>query len=276
MKKRIALGLMSIVSLAVLTACGAAGNGTNNAGGGSTGTAAQGGNLLEQIKKRGSIEIGTEGTYAPFSFHDSQNQLTGFDVELARAVAEQLGVKADFVETPWDGMLAGLNDKRFDMVANEVGVTQDRQKIYDFSTPYITSASVLIVRKDNTTIHSFKDLNGKKSAQTLTSNFGKMAQQNGATIVSVQGFNEALQLVESGRVDATINDKLSFLAFMKQHPDAPLKVVATNEDASQSAFAFRKGNPELVKAVNDALATIEKNGTYDKISKKWFNENVLH
>jgi L-cystine transport system substrate-binding protein len=276
MEKRIALGLMSIVSLAVLTACGAAGNGTNNAGGGSTGTAAQGGNLLEQIKKRGSIEIGTEGTYAPFSFHDSQNQLTGFDVELARAVAEQLGVKADFVETPWDGMLAGLNDKRFDMVANEVGVTQDRQKIYDFSTPYITSASVLIVRKDNTTIHSFKDLNGKKSAQTLTSNFGKMAQQNGATIVSVQGFNEALQLVESGRVDATINDKLSFLAFMKQHPDAPLKVVATNEDASQSAFAFRKGNPELVKAVNDALATIEKNGTYDKISKKWFNENVLH
>jgi cystine transport system substrate-binding protein len=63
---------------------------------------------------------------------------------------------------------------------------------------------------------------------------------------------------------------------MKQHPDAPLKVVATNQDASKSAFAFRKGNPELVKAVDDALATLEKNGTYDKISKKWFNENVLH
>jgi cystine transport system substrate-binding protein len=273
MKKRIALSLISMVSLAVLTACGTGANGTNNAGDTS---AAQGGNLLEQIKQRGSIKIGTEGTYAPFSFHDSQNQLTGFDVELARAVAQQLGVKADFVETPWDGMLAGLNDKRFDMVANEVGVTPERQKIYDFSTPYITSASVLIVRKDNTTIHSFKDLKGKKSAQTLTSNFGKMAQENGATIVSVQGFNEALQLVESGRVDATINDKLSFLAFMKQHPDAPLKVVATNQDASKSAFAFRKGNPELVKAVDDALATLEKNGTYDKISKKWFNENVLH
>jgi L-cystine transport system substrate-binding protein len=274
--KKIAFGLLSTASLMLLTACGTSANGTNSTGTNAPSGAKASGNLLSQVKQRGYIEIGTEGVYAPFSFHNSQNQLTGFDVDLATAVAKQLGVKADFVETPWDGMLAGLNDKRFDMVANEVGVTPQREKIYDFSTPYITSASVLIVRKDNTTIHTFADLKGKKSAQSLTSNFAAIAKQNGATIVSVQGFNDALQLLESGRVDAVVNDKLSFLTFLKEHPNAPLKVVATNKDASQSAFAFRKGNPQLVKAVDKALATLEKNGTYNQISQKWFNQNVLH
>lgn len=276
MNKKIAFGLLSTASLMLLTACGTSANGTNSTGTNATPGAKASGNLLSQVKQRGSIEIGTEGVYAPFSFHDSQNQLTGFDVDLATAVAKQLGVQADFVETPWDGMLAGLNDKRFDMVANEVGITPQREKIYDFSTPYITSASVLIVQKDNTTIHTFADLKGKKSAQSLTSNFAAIAKQNGATIVSVQGFNDALQLLESGRVDAVVNDKLSFLTFLKEHPNAPLKVVATNKDASQSAFAFRKGNPQLVKAVDKALATLEKNGTYSQISQKWFNQNVLH
>ncbi len=273
------MGLVFAASMFALSACGTGASNTkstnSSASSNTTSAPASSGSLLSQIKQRGSIEIGTEGTYAPFTFHDNQNKLTGFDVELAQAVVKQLGVKADFVETPWDGMLAGLNDKRFDMVANEVGVTPAREQKYDFSTPYITSASVLIVRKDNTSIHSFKDLKGKKSAQSLTSNFAKVAQQNGASIVGVQGFNDALQLLESGRVDATVNDKLSFLTFLKEHPNAPLKIVATDQDASQSAFAFRKGNPELVKAVDNALATLEKNGTYDSISKKWFNQNVL-
>jgi cystine transport system substrate-binding protein len=274
MKTRIAVLALSLASLAALTACGTASNNAQNPANSTSSQA--GGDLLAQIKKSGEIKIGTEGTYAPFTFHDSNNQLTGFDVELAEAVAKQLGVKADFVETPWDGMFAGLNDKRFDMIANEVGVNPERKKKYDFSAPYITSTAVLIVRKDNNTIHSFTDLKGKKAAQTLTSNYGKMARSNGAEIVDVQGFDDAVQLVESGRADATINDKLSFLTFLKQHPNAPLKIAAVSPDAGQSAFVFRKGNPQLVDAVNKALKKIEQNGTYEKISEKWFGQNVLH
>lgn len=270
-KVHVAIGAaISTLSLIAITACGTATNTT-------TGTnVTQTGDLLSQIKQRGSIEIGTEGTYAPFTFHNAQGQLTGFDVEIAQAVANQLGVKADFVETPWDGMFAGLNDGRFDMIANEVSVTPQREQKYSFSTPYITSESVLIVRTDNNSIHSFADLKGKSCAETLTSNFAQMAEQNGANVVSVQGFNDAIALLESGRVDATINDKLSFLTFLKQHPNAPLKIVATDPDATQQAFCFRKGNDSLVKAVDKALATIEQNGTYEKISQKWFGQNVLH
>ena len=106
-------------------------------------------NLLETIKSNGKIRIGTEGTYAPFTFHDKSGNLTGFDVDIANEIASRLGVKAEFVETKWDGMFAGLDAKRFDAVLNEVSIKPDRQEKYDFSTPYIASRAVLIVRNDN-------------------------------------------------------------------------------------------------------------------------------
>lgn len=195
-------------------------------------------------------------------------------MDIAKEVAKRIGVKPDFVETPWDGMFAGLNDKRFDVVVNEVGIHPDRQVKYDFSTPYITSKSVLIVNKDNTDIYSFADLKGKKAAQSLTSNFAEMAKSNGAQIVGVQGFNDAIDLIVSKRADATINDSLSFLDLKKQKPDVPVKVIAEKNDASQSGILFRKGNEQLVDAVDKALTDIKKDGTYLKISEKWFGTDV--
>jgi L-cystine transport system substrate-binding protein len=231
-------------------------------------------NLLETIKSEGVIRVGTEGTYAPFTFHDEKGALTGFDVEIANEVATRLGVKAEFVETKWDGMIAGLDAKRYDFVANQVSINPDRQAKYDFSTPYITSRAVLIVREDNQDIKTFADLKGKKAAQSLTSELGKMAQENGAEIVQVDGFNQAIDLLASKRVDATINDSLSFLDLKKQKPETPVKSVADYNNAQQSALLFNKGNTELVDAVNKALADMKADGTYLKISDKWFGTDV--
>ena len=133
-------------------------------------------NLLEKIKSEGIIKIGTEGTYAPFTFHDENGKLTGFDIEIAEEVAKRLGVKAEFIETKWDGIFAGLDAKRFDAIVNEVTIREDRIAKYDFSAPYIVSKAVLIVQNDNTDIKSFDDLKGKKSGQSLTSNFGELAK----------------------------------------------------------------------------------------------------
>lgn len=232
--------------------------------------------LYQQIKASGVIKFGTEGTYAPFDFHDANNKLTGFDVAIATEVAKRLGVKAQFVEGPWDGLFAGLNDKRFDVLADEVTIRPDRLAKYDFSTPYIASDAVLIVRKDNKTIHSFKDLKGKTAAESLTSNLGKIARDNGAKIDGINGFNDAVSLLEAGRVDATVNDKLSFLDLMKHNPNAPLKVVASYGSAEQNGLVVRKGNQDLVQAIDKALASMKKDGTYLKISKKWFNADVSH
>jgi cystine transport system substrate-binding protein len=232
------------------------------------------GENLDQIKASGTIKIGTEGTYAPFTFHDASGDLVGFDVEIGQAVADKLGVKAEFLEGKWDGLIAGLDANRYDAVINQVGITEARKQKYDFSDPYIASKAVLIIRDDNEEIKGFEDLQGKQSAQSLTSNFGKLAQDAGAELVGTDGFDQSIQLVLTGRADATINDSLSFLDFKKQKPDAPVKVVAEKSDADHSGIIVRKGDPELVEAINKALADIKTDGTYLKISEKYFGQDV--
>ncbi|MEH7118556.1 amino acid ABC transporter substrate-binding protein [Neobacillus vireti] len=231
--------------------------------------------LLQKIKDDGKITIGTEGTYPPFTFHDTNGNLTGFDVDLANEVAKRLGVKADYKETQWDAMFAGLDAKRFDMIANEVGIRPDRQKKYDFSDPYITSAGVLIVNTANTKVKKFEDIKGLNAAQSLTSNYGDIAKKYGANLVGVEGFQQAVELLAQKRVDVTINDKLTYLDYKKQKPDAPIKVAATANDASSSGFMFRKNSDKLVDEVNKVLKEIVDDGTYKKISEKWFGEDVL-
>ena len=231
--------------------------------------------LLQKIKDDGKITIGTEGTYPPFTFHDTNGNLTGFDVDLANEVAKRLGVKAEYKETQWDAMFAGLDAKRFDMIANEVGIRPDRQKKYDFSDPYITSSGVLIVNTANTKVKKFEDIKGLNAAQSLTSNYGDIAKKYGANLVGVEGFQQAVELLAQKRVDVTINDKLTYLDYKKQKPDAPIKVAATANDASSSGFMFRKNSDKLVDEVNKVLKEIVDDGTYKKISEKWFGEDVL-
>lgn len=232
------------------------------------------GENLDQIKAAGVIKIGTEGTYAPFTFHNADNKLVGFDVEIGQAVADKLGVKAEFVEGKWDGLIAGLDANRYDAVINQVGITEARKQKYDFSDPYIVSKAVLIVKDGNEEIKSFGDLKGKTSAQSLSSNFGKIAEAAGAELVGTDGFDQSIQLVLTGRADATINDSLSFLDFKKQKPDAPVKIAAEKEEADASGIIVRKGDPELVAAINKALADIKADGTYQKIADTYFGQDV--
>ena len=234
----------------------------------------QAGDNLDAIKSAGVLKIGTEGTYAPFTFHDGEGKLVGFDVEIGEAVAEKLGVKAEFIEGKWDGLIAGLDVKRYDVVINQVGITDARKQKYDFSDPYIASKAVLIVRDSNDDINGFEDLAGKKAAQSLTSNFGKLAEEAGAELVGTDGFDQSIQLVLTRRADATINDSLSYLDFKKQKPDAPVKVVAEKANADYSGILVRKGDPELVAALNSALADIKADGTYQAISDKYFGQDV--
>ncbi|WP_249310158.1 amino acid ABC transporter substrate-binding protein [Bacillus sp. FJAT-49736] len=265
--KKIAVIFLSIVLIIMSAACS---NTKRN-----TGSDKDGKNTLYQnIDKKGVITIGTEGTYAPFTFHDSTGKLTGFDIDIANEVAKRLHLKPKYIETKWDGMIAGLDAKRYDMVANEVAVRPDRLKKYDMSSPYIVSKAVLVVRKDNNDIKSLDDLKGKKVGQSLDSNYRKIAEDHGATNTVVDGFNQAIDLITSKRIDATINDSLSYLDLKKRRPDLPIKQVYEEKEATSNAFLFRKGNKDLVDAVNKALSEMKKDGTYLNISKKWFGTDV--
>lgn len=271
MKKIISISIL--ILLLILGACTNSNNSSNENSQKSDETSKQS-NLLETIKKDGKLKIGTEGTYAPFSFHDKSGKLTGYDIEVIEEISKRLGVKPEFLETQWDAMFAGLDSKRFDVIANQVGINEERLKKYDFSEPYTRSNAVLLIHKDNKNIQSFEDIKGKVAAQTLTSNYGALAESYGAKLEKVEGFNQAVDLVISKRVDGTFNDKLSALDFLKQRPDAPIKIIDEAVDASKNAFVFRKGNEELVEEFNKILKEMKEDGTLKKISEKWFGEDV--
>ena len=273
MKKISALFLMLLTAIFVLSACGTAKD--DNAKNDDNNTGSTEGDLLAKVQEDGELLVGTEGTYPPFTYHDESGKLTGFDVEIAEEIASRLGVKAKFMETQWDAMFAGLDSKRFDMIANQVGINEERMGKYDFSEPYISSVAVLVTQKGNNDVKTFEDIDGLKSAQSLTSNYAEIAKSNGAELVGVDGFNQAIELLNSKRVDVTINDNLSVLDFLKQKPDANIQIVDEAGDAAQSGLMFNKGNETLVEAVNEALNEMIEDGTYDKISDKWFGENVL-
>ncbi|TWT06909.1 amino acid ABC transporter substrate-binding protein [Planococcus sp. CPCC 101016] len=273
--KKFSLAFLLLVAMLVLAACGGGSTEEDPTTDDAAENSGSGEDLLAKVQEEGTLVIGTEGTYPPFTFHDASGELTGFDVEIAREVAERLGVEAEFLETQWDAMFAGLDAGRFDMVANQVGINPERQESYEFSDPYITSTAVLVVAEDNTEIQSFEDLEGKLSAQSLTSNYAETATSFGAELEGVEGFNQAIELLNSGRVDATVNDNLTVLDFLNQRPDANVKVVDESEDAAQSGLLFRQDSGAIVDEVNQALADMIEDGTYDEISEKWFGENVL-
>ena len=231
---------------------------------------------LTDVQDAGTLVVGTEGTYRPFTFHDASGELTGYDVEIVTAVADKLGVKPKFQETQWDAIFAGLDAGRFDIIANQVSINDEREAKYELSDPYTVSPGVVIVSSDNTDIDSLKSLSGKTTAQSLSSNWYELAEANGAKVESVEGWAQAVALLEQGRVDATINDKLTFLDYKATDADKAksLKIAAETDDPSRNAFVVKKGETALVEAVNDALDELRADGTLAEISDKYFGEDV--
>lgn len=232
--------------------------------------------LLQTIQSRGTIIVGLEGDWAPWSFVDENDELMGFDVEVARAIAEKLGVEAEIIPGEWDGLFAGMDAGRYDMVVNGVEVTPERTEKYDFADPYAYIRTALIVRGDNEDIKTFEDLKGKKTANSIASTYMNLAEEYGATCYGVDTLDETLTMVLQGRVDATLNAIVSYTDYLAQHPDANLKVVATTEDASNVAIPMRKGDEtaSLLEAVNKAIAELHEEGVISELSIKYFGEDI--
>ena len=229
----------------------------------------------DPIAAAGVLRVGTEGVYAPYSFHDASQggQLAGYDVDVAKAVADKLGVKVEFVETNFDSIFAAMEANRFDVIANEVTITDDRKAKYDFSEPYSIAEGVIVTRKDDDSITSLADLKGKRAAESPTSNWADVARKAGAEIESVDGFTQAISVLNDGRVDVVVNDSVSVLAYQAEHPDAPIKVSAKTGERSDQGFATRKGS-NFVPELNKALDELRADGTLTKISQKYLDVDL--
>ena len=213
---------------------------------------------LDRIKKAGVIRIGTEGVFVPYSYHDEQGRLTGYDVELARAVAAKIGVQAQFIESSWDSLLAGV----------------DAGAKYDFSVPYTYDHTAILVRSDNNDIKGFDDLRGKRAAESATANSSRIAEAHGAVIVGVQDFSQAVELVVSKRADTALNSELSIADFMRKMPDVPVKVVATSTEAEEMCVLMPKGSQALKAAIDEAIESLRADGTLSKLSKQFLGRDV--
>lgn len=232
--------------------------------------------LLAQIKERGSIIVAMEGTWAPWTYHDENNDLVGYDVEVAQNIAEKLGVEVEFVEGEWDGLLAGLESGRYDIMVNGVGVTEERAEKYNFSTPYAYNKTAVIVRGDYDEISSMEDLNGKKTANTISSTYAAQAEAYGATVTAVDDLNQTIELLLSNRIDATLNAEVVFNDYKKEHPEANVKIAAYSDEVEEIAIPIRKGDDTvtLLDAVNEALDEMAKDGTLTELSEKYFGSDI--
>ena len=236
---------------------------------------AESGDMLARIQERGELIIATEGTWAPWTYHDDDDVLVGFDIEVATKIAEKLGVKATFVECLWDSIFAGIDSGRYDIAANGVEVTEERSEKYDFSDPYAYIRTALIVRGDNEDITCFEDLNGKTTANTLSSTYAQLGESYGATTTGVDDLDQTIELVLYGRVDATLNAEVSFADYMNVHPEADLKVVQLSEDASLVSIPVPKGdNESFIAAINQAIAELSESGELSAISEKYFGRDL--
>lgn len=257
-------GLTLILVMAVLSGCQR----------GQSENTGQPQDLLSDIQRRGVLRIGTEGTYSPNSYHDESGELTGFDVEVARGVARMLGVEAEFVEAEWDSLFASMDAGRIDTVINEVEYSAERAEKYDFSEPYTYVHGALLIAENNSEITGFNDLQGRRSAQNLTSSWGRLAQSYGAELVSVDTLAQCVELLRTGRADATLNAETAFYDYLKQHPEAPVTIIAMTDTTTSSLIPVAKGNPELTAAINEALQAMRDSGELTQLSLKYFGSDI--
>ncbi len=280
MKRRTFISLMSVMAAAgvlSLSGCSSSNNpAASTAGTAASSAASAGGDLLSTIQNRGTLIVALEGAWQPWSYHDESDTLVGYDVEVSRAIAEKLGVEPEYVESDWDSLFAGMDAGRYDMVCNGVEVTEERSKTYDFTTPYGYIHTALAVKKDNDSITSFEDLDGKTTANSLASTYMELAESYGATVQGIDTLEETIQLLTAGRIDATLNADVSFYDYLNVHPDADFKLVAFTEEASHVAIPLRKGDETatLLEAINNAIEELRADGTLSELSEKYFGQDI--
>lgn len=235
------------------------------------------GDHLARILAAGKITVATEGAWSPFTYHDADtNELVGFDVEVAKEIASRLGVEAEFEEGDFDGGLTGVSTGTYDMMANGVDITEDREQTFDFTDPYAYDHAVVVTKADNDTIKSFDDLKGLTTANSVGSTYAQMGEEYGATVVNVPTLGETMELVINGTADATINANTSVQDYFNTTGTTELKVAAVDEETTEYAIPLKKGedNDTLREAINKAIAAMKADGTLTELSNKYFGADI--
>jgi polar amino acid transport system substrate-binding protein len=269
MKKIIPLVL--ILALAVMaTACGAQPK-LPDASAKKQTQSTKGGDTLAQIKKRGVIKIAVDDTFPPDEFRNDKNELVGFDIDLARAVAKQLGVKAEFVPTAWDGILPGLDAKQYDIIMSSMNITPERKQKVNF-VEYLKLGQVVAVKTGNPlNIKSKDDLSGKIVGVQLGTTSETAAKQIKGIkeLKTYNGYTDVFNDMALGRLQGVIVAEAVGRYYKTTKPDA-FDVIGDTFQSLPVGIAVRKNDDKLQEALQKAVQAVKDNGEYGKISTKWF------
>ena len=258
MKKYMTLAILSITALLVLTGCGS--NTAGNSGG-------------EDV-----LVIGVDDKFAPMGFRDESNELTGFDIEYAKAAAEYMGMEAKFQPIDWKTKETELSSGRIDLIWNGYTITDERKNKVLFTKPYLENAQVVATLADSA-ITNLDDLSGKAIGLQALSSAADALNANPihSELKSVSEYSDnvlALSDLKSGRVDAVVIDEVVIDYYMSKEEGA-FKVLDESLAPEKYGVGVKKGNEELLDKLQDALDKMNEDGTAAKISEKWFGEDKI-
>ena len=288
--KRLIPSVLSLALVFSLAACGGGGSGSANTLAQNETTPAQsettpaqteGDGSLQRVLDAGKLVIGAEGNWIPYVYNeDGTGELTGFEVEVAKEVASRMGVEAEFqISDSWDPVMAGLDAGRWDIVICGVNPKPERQEKYACSIAYAENPFCLVVNGDNTEITSFEDLEGKLCANSPSSVAGQIATEYGATTADTD-LTGAMEMLNTGRADAHINNVAAVDEYMQSRPDVNVKIVATYEPKEgeeymiQSSAMCRKEDQDLCNKVSEILQEMIDDGTLYDLTVEYFGQAV--
>ncbi|MGF6949383.1 glutamine transport system substrate-binding protein [Neobacillus sp. B4I6] len=230
----------------------------------------------DEKEKGGKVyKVGVDTTYPPFEFKEG-NDYKGIDIELINAIAKNQDFKIELSPMDFGGIIPAMQANQLDVAIAGMSITDERKKVVDFSTPYFDAGLTVVVKKDNTSIKSVENLKGKKIAVKKGTTGAKYAQDNAAKLgITVVQFNDSpamFQEVSNGNADALIED-YPVISYAIAQKDLGLKIVGDRLNGDQYGIAVLKGqNADLLKKINNGLAELKKDGTYDKIIKTYLGE----
>ncbi|RNB90727.1 amino acid ABC transporter substrate-binding protein [Brevibacillus fluminis] len=259
--------LLLSMSLLVVGCGGQSASNTSGqpAAGGESNAAASG-----MTKEAGVFTYAASGEYQPFSYF-KDGQLTGFDIEIGEEIAKRLGMKANAVTSPFSGIIAGVKEGRYDAAIASHAITEERKQQIDFADPYYLSGGQLFTRPDGN-ITTLDQLKGKEVAVALGTTHEKMARQYTDNIKTYDSDVTALRALEQGKHDVVITDSVVGEIAIGQGLKIKKSGAALTE--VQHGIAVRKGNTELLNKINEALKAMHEDGTYVKLSEKYFKRDI--
>lgn len=233
---------------------------------------------LSDIQDRGVLRVGMEPGYMPFEMTDQKGEIIGFDVDMAKRIAKAMGVKLELVSTAWDGIIPALLTKKFDMIMSGMTVTAQRNLKIAFADPYIVIGQSILVKKQYANeVKSFKDLNNKK--YKVGSKLGTTGEQatkrmiGKASYISFETEAEGILDLVNGKIDAFVYDLPYMEVAFAQKSEGKLIYLDEPFTYEPLGWAIRHGNPDFMNWLNNFLAQMKGDGTYDKIYAKWIQSD---